>query len=123
MRLFVYGTLRAGEPRHDLLGAARALGAASTGEGWRLEDLGTYPGLVASATGRVVGELYEVELSALGRLDDSSGGSSSCPTPASPSRTCIAALRTAAKCHSATGPAAAADPSLPRRATAANVLA
>ena len=58
-RLFVYGTLMRGFPLHNALAdATRFVGVA-----WihgRLVDLGSYPGAVPDAEGRVHGELYQV---------------------------------------------------------------
>lgn len=74
-RLFVYGTLRRGQPAHHLMGAARFLGACRTTPAWRVLDLGEYPGLVPGDTA-VAGELYEVDDETLATLDEYEG----CPT-------------------------------------------
>jgi gamma-glutamylcyclotransferase (GGCT)/AIG2-like uncharacterized protein YtfP len=72
-RVFVYGTLLAGEPNHRLLARARRVCEASTGEGFALFDLGAFPGMVrAREASVVVGEVYEVDgptLEALDRLE------------------------------------------------------
>ena len=72
-RLFVYGSLRAGEPNHALLAGARPLGLALSTPRFELVDLGPYPALVRARPGRlgvtVVGEIYEVSPRLLARLD------------------------------------------------------
>ena len=73
--LFVYGTLRRGQQRHDLL---EELGAEYLGQGivvGELLDLGAYPGALKGgpqSSMRVVGELYRLAdaSSALKVLDD-----------------------------------------------------
>lgn len=69
--IFVYGTLRRGEPGHRVLGAAgaRFVGQACSEPGWALVDLGAWPGLVREGTGAVHGELFEVDEAELGALD------------------------------------------------------
>ena len=69
-RLFVYGSLLEGLPAHGYLGGSPFLGRVATEPGYRLIDLGAYPGLV-SAPGHegVRGELYEVETAVRDRLD------------------------------------------------------
>ena len=75
-RVFVYGTLRAGEVndlnaaarRHDI--AAPTLLGTGTVAG-RLYDFGTYPGLVLDAgSGQVVGDIYEIPDALLPVLDE-----------------------------------------------------
>ncbi|MBB2916694.1 conserved hypothetical protein [Cupriavidus taiwanensis] len=75
-RVFVYGTLRAGEV-NDLNAAARRHGIAAPtllGTGTvagRLYDFGTYPGLVLDAGGGpVVGDIYEIADALLPVLDE-----------------------------------------------------
>lgn len=65
--LFVYGTLRRGQPNHARLQGARWLGQASL-EGACLYDLGPFPMAIA-AEGVVFGEVYAVALAALPLLD------------------------------------------------------
>lgn len=72
-RVFVYGTLRAGEANHHLLASARLLAEARTEPRFALYDLGAYPGLVRAGAQAVVGEVYAVDpptLAALDRLVD-----------------------------------------------------
>ena len=69
--LFVYGTLQRGRVNHGQLAGQRFVGPARTVPGFRLHDLGGYPGLVsfaAAATG-VSGEVWAVDAAALARLD------------------------------------------------------
>ena len=75
-RVFVYGTLRAGEV-NDLNAAAQRHGIAAptllgtaTVAG-RLYDFGTYPGLVLDAAGGpVVGDIYDIPDALLPVLDE-----------------------------------------------------
>lgn len=69
-RLFVYGTLRSGQPNAPRLGGATLLGMATVHG--RLIHLGDYPGLVVG-DGVVHGELYELPIAALDRIDDLEG--------------------------------------------------
>jgi len=69
MRLFVYGTLRHGEPGHALLRGAALLGKARTEPEFTLLDLGEYPAIVAGGRTAVAGELYEVDDALLLELD------------------------------------------------------
>jgi gamma-glutamylaminecyclotransferase len=68
-RVFVYGTLLAGERNHHVLGEAVCLGPARTAPAFELYDFGPYPGLVAGGKTRVVGEVYAVDDATLARLD------------------------------------------------------
>ncbi|MFM2153601.1 MAG: hypothetical protein RL199_2036 [Pseudomonadota bacterium] len=71
-RVFVYGTLLAGEPNHRLLRTASFEGPARTADGFALFDLGAFPGMVRAETGVVHGEVYRVDdrtLTALDRLE------------------------------------------------------
>lgn len=69
MKVFVYGTLRAGQPNHHILGGARALGRATTPAAFRFHSLGPFPGMVRGGTQAVVGEVYEVDHETLANLD------------------------------------------------------
>lgn len=70
--LFVYGTLKRGGPAHRLLAGQTFLGDAETDPGYRLYDLGRYPGLVKDPTteSSVKGELWAVSDVCLAELDD-----------------------------------------------------
>lgn len=65
--LFVYGTLKRGQPNHGLLGPARWLGDSFL-EGVCLHDLGPFPMAIAGE-GAIQGEIYAVAWSALAELD------------------------------------------------------
>lgn len=74
--LFVYGTLRSGQPNSPRLGGATLVGPARVGG--RLAHLGKYPGLV-DGDSRVLGEVYELPIAALGRIDELEGYDESDP--------------------------------------------
>jgi gamma-glutamylcyclotransferase (GGCT)/AIG2-like uncharacterized protein YtfP len=68
--LFIYGTLRSGQPHAPRLGGAEPLGSATVaGE---LRNLGDYPGL-ANGTETVHGELFRIPEVALERIDELEG--------------------------------------------------
>ena len=69
--LFVYGTLKKGCRNHRQLAGQAFIGPARTVPGFRLFDLGGYPGIVATTGDQagVVGEVWEVEAGCLSRLD------------------------------------------------------
>lgn len=69
MLLFVYGTLRHGEPNHSQLSDARFLSEAITEPRFELVDLGGYPALLEGGGTAVRGELYEIGDALLRRLD------------------------------------------------------
>lgn len=68
-RVFVYGTLLAGEPNHRVLTGARLVAKARTEAAFELRDLGPFPGLVRGGAHAVVGEVYEVDEATLAALD------------------------------------------------------
>lgn len=68
-RVFVYGTLRRGQPNHPLLRGATFLGGHCTEAAFTMVDLGTYPGVVEGGTTSITGEVYRVDRATLGRLD------------------------------------------------------
>lgn len=70
-QLFVYGTLKTGCRNHHHLAGQTFLGAARTVPGFRLFDLGGYPGIAARAedAGGVIGEVWEVDADCLRKLD------------------------------------------------------
>lgn len=74
-QLFVYGTLKRGCSNHHHLAGQAFLGLARTRPGFRLFDLGGYPGILAHAADRdgVVGEVWSVDDDALRRLDEFEG--------------------------------------------------
>jgi gamma-glutamylcyclotransferase (GGCT)/AIG2-like uncharacterized protein YtfP len=69
VRLFVYGTLKRGFPRDDLMSGSVFEGNATTQRGYALHDLGDYPALVVAADGTVHGEVYWVDRKHLEKLD------------------------------------------------------
>ena len=73
--IFVYGTLKRGGSNHHLLGGQKFSGAARTAPGFRLYDLGGFPGMVAQPDDRdgVVGEIWEVDAACLAELDELEG--------------------------------------------------
>jgi gamma-glutamylaminecyclotransferase len=73
--IFVYGTLKRGGSNHRFLEGQRFLGAARTRPLFRLFELDGYPGMVAAPEGgrSIEGEIWEVDPSCLGRLDELEG--------------------------------------------------
>jgi gamma-glutamylcyclotransferase (GGCT)/AIG2-like uncharacterized protein YtfP len=68
--VFVYGTLKQGGCRRHFLNGSHFCGRALTQPGYRLFDLGDYPGLVdGSPGGCIEGELYRVSDAGLAVLD------------------------------------------------------
>jgi gamma-glutamylaminecyclotransferase len=69
--LFFYGTLKRGCSTHGQLAGQTFVGEARTPPGFRLFDLGGYPGLVADANDRegVTGEVWSIDPEGLARLD------------------------------------------------------
>jgi gamma-glutamylaminecyclotransferase len=69
--LFVYGTLKGGCSNHHLLAGQTFVGNARTRPGFRLYDLGGYPGIAPQSDDRdgVVGEVWSVDATALAELD------------------------------------------------------
>lgn len=69
VKLFVYGTLRKGQPAHHLLGGAELVARARTEACFRLIDMGGYPALVRDGDCAVAGEIYEIDPELLPELD------------------------------------------------------
>jgi gamma-glutamylaminecyclotransferase len=69
--IFVYGTLKRGGSNQHYLAGQKFIGLARTAPGFRLFDLGQYPGMVAFADDRdgVSGEVWAVEVDCLEHLD------------------------------------------------------
>ena len=69
--LFVYGTLKRGCCNHGQMAGQEFVGEARTLPGFRLFDLGGYPGLAAAPNDRggVTGEVWSVDPAGLARLD------------------------------------------------------
>ena len=73
--IFVYGSLKRGHRNHAFLQGQSFLGTAHTVAGFRLFDLGDYPGMVAwpeDKTG-VAGEVWAVNAACLVQLDQLEG--------------------------------------------------
>ena len=73
--LFVYGTLKRGCSNHRYLAGQRFVGLARTPPGYRLYDLGGYPGIGVNPgdDDGVVGEVWSVDGETLARLDKFEG--------------------------------------------------
>ncbi len=69
--VFVYGSLKRGGSNQHYLAGQKFIGMARTMPGFRLFDLGTYPGMVPFADDRdgVSGEVWSVEVDCLEHLD------------------------------------------------------
>ena len=66
--IFVYGTLKQGEPNHYLLAESELLGVYETPPIYALYDFGTHPGLVEGSDA-IVGEVYRISDEVLAKLD------------------------------------------------------
>ena len=73
--IFVYGTLKRGCRNHAYLAGQAFAGEACTPPGFRLYDLGDYPGMVLRPDDRqgVTGEVWSVDAVCLARLDHLEG--------------------------------------------------
>jgi gamma-glutamylcyclotransferase (GGCT)/AIG2-like uncharacterized protein YtfP len=69
--IFVYGTLKRGGSNHPCLAGEVFVGEARTTPGFRLHDLGDFPGMIVATddTTGVAGEIWSVQPAALARLD------------------------------------------------------
>lgn len=68
-RVFVYGTLRAGEPNHYLLDHHELVARARTEAAFELVSLGAFPAMIDGGETAVVGEVYDVDAVTLAALD------------------------------------------------------
>lgn len=77
IRLWVYGTLKKGGRLHGAMRGASFLACCRSVPGYQLLKLGWYPGLVRvpcpGPGDTVAGELYEVPVEMLDRLDEAEG--------------------------------------------------
>lgn len=75
MKIFVYGTLLRGESNHRLLEHSTFVREARTGPGFQMHSLGGFPGATYVTLGfaRVVGEVYDVDIATLARIDGLEG--------------------------------------------------
>lgn len=69
MKVFVYGTLLAGESNHRQLEGARLLAVRRTEPRYTLVDLGAFPALMEGGTTAITGEVYDVDDELLRALD------------------------------------------------------
>jgi gamma-glutamylaminecyclotransferase len=70
MHLFVYGTLKRGQPRHRFLTGQMFIAPAVTRPLYRMFNVGEYPALVRHADGRAIqGELWDVDDACVRTLD------------------------------------------------------
>jgi gamma-glutamylcyclotransferase (GGCT)/AIG2-like uncharacterized protein YtfP len=70
MHLFVYGTLKREQPRHQYLAGQTFVADAATRPKYRLYNVGKYPALIPHSEGRsIVGELWDVDEACLRTLD------------------------------------------------------
>jgi gamma-glutamylaminecyclotransferase len=69
--IFVYGTLKRGGSNQHYLAGQKFIGVARTTPGFRLFNLGQYPGMIPLADDRdgVSGEVWSVEIDCLEHLD------------------------------------------------------
>lgn len=72
-RVFVYGTLRAGERNASWLGDAEHESAASTAPCFTLLDTGSYPAALDYGRTPITGDIYRVDPATLARLDTLEG--------------------------------------------------
>ena len=70
MQLFIYGTLKRGQQRADMLDGQRYLGDVRSCPLYRMYQVEAYPGLVHDEGGVLLeGELWEVDQECLAELD------------------------------------------------------
>lgn len=65
--IFVYGTLRKGQLRHDVLEESKFIGYGKL-KGYNMYCLGGFPGII-EGSGTVFGEVYQVERRILDKID------------------------------------------------------
>ena len=73
IRVFVYGTLRVGEPYHHLMSACEYIGPRKTLPQYELVNIGHYPGLIGNGHTAIVGDLFLVPTGTLEKLDEYEG--------------------------------------------------
>lgn len=73
--IFVYGTLKRGQPMHRLLHNQRFCGTYQSEPGYSILNLGAYPGLIEDPHSKdtIHGEVYEVDQPCLATLDEYEG--------------------------------------------------
>lgn len=73
MKVFVYGSLKAGRHNHVLLLSATLLGEHVTTPEYTLYNLGAFPGVVCSGDTAIQGEVYNVDEYTFQLLDQLEG--------------------------------------------------
>lgn len=68
LKVFAYGTLMRNCYNHHYLTGHEYLGQARL-KGFSIYNLGGFPGIIPDKTGTVLGELYEIDLQTLERVD------------------------------------------------------
>ena len=73
--IFVYGTLKRNGCNHHHLAGQKFLGEARTIAGFRLYEVGGFPGMISLPSDRdgVTGEVWSVDAASLAHLDDFEG--------------------------------------------------
>ena len=67
--LFVYGTLKSGYSRNNVLSSSELIGLSTTKPQYTLVNLTSFPGLLATGNSSVHGELYRVSKEVLSYCD------------------------------------------------------
>ena len=79
-KVFVYGSLLSGMGNHSLLAESKKLGISKSPRGFKMLDLGWFPGAIRSNDETsIYGEVYEVDDITLNRLDRLEGYNSGNP--------------------------------------------
>jgi len=69
VKLFVYGSLRAGGERGHVLGNSEMLGEARTSPTYTLLDTGYFPAAIKEGNTALAGEVYEIDRETLKMVD------------------------------------------------------
>lgn len=69
-RVFVYGSLMTGFGNNRLLEDSRLISPAETLPNYEMVSFGAFPGVIPGGSTRIIGELWEVDVDTLERLDD-----------------------------------------------------
>ncbi|MES9865996.1 MAG: gamma-glutamylcyclotransferase family protein [Candidatus Thiodiazotropha sp. LLP2] len=68
-KVFVYGTLKRTQVNHQLLNSATYLGLFNTQPYYKMFHLGGYPGVVKGGSTSIQGEVYQVDVLSMNKLD------------------------------------------------------